>query len=109
SVAGKFPAPRCARGGMADAPDLGSGSERIGGSSPLARTRLDVANFRRFGWSTKEHQSLSNRDSLLKKMRCAPKRTVFDSINSGKKSAYDPATCRNKTFCVKLNRTGEGC
>src|SRR5262249_594495 len=27
-----------ARGGMADAPDLGSGSERIGGSSPLART-----------------------------------------------------------------------
>jgi hypothetical protein len=30
----------CARGGMADAPDLGSGSERIGGSSPLARTSL---------------------------------------------------------------------
>jgi hypothetical protein len=29
-----------ARGGMADAPDLGSGSERIGGSSPLARTML---------------------------------------------------------------------
>src|SRR5262245_25524848 len=28
----------CARGGMADAPDLGSGSERSGGSSPLART-----------------------------------------------------------------------
>src|SRR6267142_1498325 len=26
---------------MADAPDLGSGSERIGGSSPLARTTLD--------------------------------------------------------------------
>ena len=25
---------------MADAPDLGSGSERIGGSSPLARTML---------------------------------------------------------------------
>src|SRR6266567_7547252 len=30
--------PGRARGGMADAPDLGSGSERIGGSSPLART-----------------------------------------------------------------------
>ena len=30
-----------ARGGMADAPDLGSGSERIGGSSPLARTILN--------------------------------------------------------------------
>ena len=30
--------PRCARGGMADTPDLGSGSARIGGSSPLART-----------------------------------------------------------------------
>src|SRR5438552_16620798 len=29
---------RCARGGMADAPDLGSGPERGGGSSPLART-----------------------------------------------------------------------
>src|SRR6266699_5770713 len=29
--------PGRARGGMADAPDLGSGSERIGGSSPLAR------------------------------------------------------------------------
>ncbi len=28
----------CARGGMADTPDLGSGSVRIGGSSPLART-----------------------------------------------------------------------
>ena len=28
----------CARGGMADTPDLGSGSARIGGSSPLART-----------------------------------------------------------------------
>jgi integrase len=28
----------CARGGMADAPDLGSGSVRIRGSSPLART-----------------------------------------------------------------------
>ena len=27
-----------ARGGMADAPDLGSGPERVGGSSPLART-----------------------------------------------------------------------
>ena len=25
---------------MADAPDLGSGSERIGGSSPLARTMV---------------------------------------------------------------------
>src|SRR4051812_8176177 len=36
-----------ARGGMADAPDLGSGSERIGGSSPLARTIVDLANFRR--------------------------------------------------------------
>ena len=36
--AGIFPARR-ARGGMADAPDLGSGSERIGGSSPLARTK----------------------------------------------------------------------
>ncbi len=28
---------------MADAPDLGSGSERIGGSSPLARTTLVVS------------------------------------------------------------------
>lgn len=28
----------CARGGMADAPDLGSGPARVGGSSPLART-----------------------------------------------------------------------
>ena len=28
----------CARGGMADTPDLGSGPERGGGSSPLART-----------------------------------------------------------------------
>jgi hypothetical protein len=28
----------CARGGMADTPDLGSGSARSGGSSPLART-----------------------------------------------------------------------
>jgi hypothetical protein len=27
-----------ARGGMADAPDLGSGAERLGGSSPPART-----------------------------------------------------------------------
>jgi hypothetical protein len=27
-----------ARGGMADAPDLGSGPERVGGSSPLVRT-----------------------------------------------------------------------
>ena len=31
---------RCARGGMADTPDLGSGSVRIGGSSPLARTNF---------------------------------------------------------------------
>lgn len=31
----------CARGGMADAPDLGSGPERGGGSSPLARTILE--------------------------------------------------------------------
>jgi hypothetical protein len=31
-----------ARGGMADAPDLGSGSERIRGSSPLARTTFAV-------------------------------------------------------------------
>ena len=29
---------------MADAPDLGSGSERIGGSSPLARTTLFSGN-----------------------------------------------------------------
>jgi hypothetical protein len=28
----------CGRGGMADAPDLGSGAARCGGSSPLART-----------------------------------------------------------------------
>lgn|GEM_PF-2862559 len=28
----------CARGGMADAPDLGSGPEMGGGSNPLART-----------------------------------------------------------------------
>ena len=28
----------CARGGMADTPDLGSGPARVGGSSPLART-----------------------------------------------------------------------
>ena len=27
-----------ARGGTADAPDLGSGPERVGGSNPLART-----------------------------------------------------------------------
>jgi hypothetical protein len=27
---------------LADAPDLGSGSERIRGSSPLARTNLDL-------------------------------------------------------------------
>ncbi len=33
---------QCARGGMADAPDLGSGSERIGGSSPLARTNNKI-------------------------------------------------------------------
>ena len=30
--------PTRARGGMADAPDLGSGAERLGGSSPPART-----------------------------------------------------------------------
>ena len=29
---------------LADAPDLGSGSERIRGSSPLARTKLKIAN-----------------------------------------------------------------
>src|SRR5258705_12329392 len=29
---------------MADAPDLGSGSERIGGSSPLARTMFSSQN-----------------------------------------------------------------
>ena len=34
----------CARGGMADTPDLGSGSERIGGSSPLARTIFTCKN-----------------------------------------------------------------
>ena len=33
-----------ARGGMADTPDLGSGSARIGGSSPLARTNLKSPN-----------------------------------------------------------------
>ena len=37
----------CARGGMADTPDLGSGSARIGGSSPLARTIQYFADFRR--------------------------------------------------------------
>src|SRR5208282_3235752 len=30
----------CARGGTADAPDLGSGPARGGGSTPLARTSL---------------------------------------------------------------------
>ena len=33
----------CARGGMADTPDLGSGSARSGGSSPLARTMSTFA------------------------------------------------------------------
>ena len=28
----------CGNGGMADAPDLGSGAARCGGSSPLSRT-----------------------------------------------------------------------
>ena len=31
---------RCARGGMADTPDLGSGAARREGSSPFVRTNL---------------------------------------------------------------------
>jgi hypothetical protein len=31
----------CGRGGMADAPDLGSGGATRGGSTPLARTKLE--------------------------------------------------------------------
>ena len=41
-------APGRARGGMADAPDLGSGAARLGGSSPLARTISFFRNFGRF-------------------------------------------------------------
>src|ERR1041384_7970672 len=37
---------------LADAPDLGSGSERIGGSSPLARTTLDVGKLGRMATVT---------------------------------------------------------
>ena len=45
-IRGTFIVP-CARGGMADAPDLGSGPVRGGGSSPLARTILKQVIFQR--------------------------------------------------------------
>ena len=37
-IRGKRASARCASGGMADTPDLGSGPVRGGGSSPLSRT-----------------------------------------------------------------------
>ena len=46
-----------ARGGMADAPDLGSGSERIGGSSPLARTTVAAKVKKRLEVITKPSRS----------------------------------------------------
>ena len=67
---------------MADAPDLGSGSERIGGSSPLARTKLNCKKRVTAGTSKLLSLTLLLGAALL--AGCASRRYVV-TLNNGQR------------------------
>ena len=70
----------CARGGMADTPDLGSGSVRIGGSSPLARTILTIALIIKeiiIFWKAAKGRGLTFRHNKLVQSRLRSFRSVL--------------------------------